>query len=178
MVRVGGKATCCPFLHLGRRLPRADTAASPQPAKAHAIPNPSVGQPAEAWSESRWPGRARPCRREGSATRRKPSSSRWWPLWADNFESLQPAAFVFGNVDVAFGIHGGPNGIKQLAREEKPGAAADGRYDLASRVIQDIDFPLILIDDINELLAGVAGKLDRDRRGPPADLLHQGTRRE
>jgi hypothetical protein len=69
---------------------------------------------------------------------------------------LQPAAFVFGNVDIAFGIHGGTNGIEQLTREEKPGAVADRRYDLASCVIQDIDFPLVLIDDINELLIGVA----------------------
>ena len=46
-------------------------------------------------------------------------------LWADNFESLEPAAFVFGNIDIAFGIHGGTDGIKELALEEKPRTMSD-----------------------------------------------------
>jgi hypothetical protein len=96
----------------------------------------------------------------------------------DSFESLKPATFVFGDIDIASGIHGSANGIKELAREEKPGAVADRREDLAGCVIQNIDFPLILVDDIDELLIGVAGKLDRNRRSPLADLLHQSTRRE
>ena len=46
-------------------------------------------------------------------------------LRTDDFESLKSAAFVFGNIDIAFGIHGGANGIKELALEEKPRAVAD-----------------------------------------------------
>ena len=46
-------------------------------------------------------------------------------LRTDDFESLKSAAFVFGNIDIAFGIHGGANGIKELARKEKPSATAD-----------------------------------------------------
>jgi len=46
-------------------------------------------------------------------------------LRTDSFESLKPAAFVLRNIDIALGIHGGANGIEELAREEKPGAAAD-----------------------------------------------------
>ena len=83
-------------------------------------------------------------------------------LWTDGFEPLQPAAFVFGNIDVAFGIHGGANGIEELALEEKPRAVADSRQDLPCRAIQDIDFPLVLIHDVYELLIGVARKLDRN----------------
>jgi len=33
--------------------------------------------------------------------------------------------FILRNIDIALGIHGGTNGIKELAREEKPIAAAD-----------------------------------------------------
>ena len=72
-------------------------------------------------------------------------------LRTDSFESLKPATFVFGNVDVAFGIHSGANGIKELAREKKPGAVANRRHHLAGCVIQNIDFPLVLVDDIDEL---------------------------
>src|SRR5205085_4190971 len=39
-------------------------------------------------------------------------------LRTDNFKSLKPAAFVFGNINVAFGIHGSTDGIKELALEE------------------------------------------------------------
>jgi hypothetical protein len=46
-------------------------------------------------------------------------------LRTDKLESLKPAAFVLRNKDIALGIHGGANGIKELAREEKPSAAAD-----------------------------------------------------
>ena len=46
-------------------------------------------------------------------------------LWTHNLESLKPAAFVLRNIDVALGIHGGSNGIEELAREEKASAAAD-----------------------------------------------------
>jgi hypothetical protein len=56
-------------------------------------------------------------------------------LWTDNFEPLQPPAFVFGNVDIAFGIHGGAYRIEELAREEKPRTVADRRYDLPCRAI-------------------------------------------
>src|SRR3981081_2965834 len=94
-------------------------------------------------------------------------------LRTDNFESLKPAAFVFGNIDIAFRIHGGTNGIKELALEEKPRAVADRRHDLPCCVIQDIDFPLVLIDDIYEPLIWVARKLDRNRRSPHANLLNQ-----
>lgn len=56
-----------------------------------------------------------------------PTACRKWPkmLRTYNFESLKPAAFVFGNIDIAFGIHGGTNSIKELALEEKPRAVAD-----------------------------------------------------
>ena len=73
-------------------------------------------------------------------------------LWTDNFEPLKPAAFVFGNIDIALGIHGGANGIEELAREEKPRAVADSRQDLPCRAIQDIDFSLVLIDNVYEPL--------------------------
>jgi hypothetical protein len=66
---------------------------------------------------------------------------------------LKPAAFVFGNINIAFGIHGGTNGIKELALKEKPRAVADRGHDRSCCAIQDIDFPLVLIDDINELTA-------------------------
>ncbi len=46
-------------------------------------------------------------------------------LRSHNLESLKPAAFVLRNIDIALGIHGGANGIKELAREEKASAAAD-----------------------------------------------------
>jgi len=84
-------------------------------------------------------------------------------LWTDGFEPLKPAAFVFGNIDIAFGIHGGANGIEELALEEKPRAMTDRRQDLPGGAIQDIDFPLVLIDDVYEALTGVARKLDRNR---------------
>src|SRR5215468_7462496 len=45
-------------------------------------------------------------------------------------------------------------------------------------MIQDIDFPLVLIDDVYEPLILVARKLHRNRRSPPADLLQQAARRE
>src|SRR5271163_3423449 len=99
-------------------------------------------------------------------------------LRTDGFESLKPAAFVFGNIDIAFGIHGGTNGIEELALEEKTGAVANRRHDLPGCAIQDIDYPLVLIDDIYQALIWVARKLDRNRRSPSADLLHQGTGRE
>ena len=47
-------------------------------------------------------------------------------LRTDNLEFLQPAAFVFGDVNIAFGIHGSPDGIKELALEEKS-VAVTGR---------------------------------------------------
>ena len=78
----------------------------------------------------------------------------------DSFEPLKPAAFVFGNIDIALGIHCGANGIEELPLEEKPRAVADRRQDPPGRAIQDIDFPLVLIDDIDEPLIGVARKLD------------------
>jgi hypothetical protein len=84
-------------------------------------------------------------------------------LWTDNFEPLKPAAFVFGNIDIAFGIHRGTNGIEELALEEQSRAVADSRHDLPCLVIQDIDFPLVLIDDVDEPLIGVARELDRNR---------------
>jgi hypothetical protein len=46
-------------------------------------------------------------------------------LWTDNFEPLQPPAFVFSNVDISFGIHGGADRVEELAREEKPRTVAD-----------------------------------------------------
>jgi len=46
-------------------------------------------------------------------------------LRIDNFEPLKPAAFVFRHIDIAFGIHGRTNGIKELTLEEKPRAVAD-----------------------------------------------------
>jgi hypothetical protein len=45
-------------------------------------------------------------------------------------------------------------------------------------VIQDIGFPLVLIDDVYEPLILVARKLHRNRRSPPTDLLQQAARRE
>lgn len=69
-------------------------------------------------------------------------------LWTDNFEALQAAAFIFGNIDIAFGIHGGANGVEELTLKEKPRAMADRRHNLPGRAIQNIDFPLVLIDYI------------------------------
>src|SRR5260370_1677244 len=99
-------------------------------------------------------------------------------LWTDGFEPLQPAAFVFGNIDIAFGIHGGANGIEELALEEKPRAVADSRQDLPCPAIQDIDFPLVLIDDVYEPLIGVTRKLDRNRSRPLTTLFHPDPSRE
>src|SRR5215813_6634951 len=45
-------------------------------------------------------------------------------------------------------------------------------------MIQDIDFPLVLIDDVYEPLILAARKLYRNRRSSPADLLQQAARRE
>ena len=48
------------------------------------------------------------------------SGSGFTVLRADNLESLKPAAFVFGDINIVFGIHGSADCIKELAREEKP----------------------------------------------------------
>jgi hypothetical protein len=55
----------------------------------------------------------------------KRSLRRRGALRTHNLEFLKPAAFVLRNIDITLGIHGGANGIKELAREEKPSAAAD-----------------------------------------------------
>jgi hypothetical protein len=47
-------------------------------------------------------------------------------LRTHNLVSLKPATFVLRNIDIALGIYRGANGIKELAWEEKPDAAADG----------------------------------------------------
>jgi len=46
-------------------------------------------------------------------------------LRTDYFESLKPAALVFGDIDIPFGIHRGTNSVKELARKKEPRAVTD-----------------------------------------------------
>lgn len=71
------------------------------------------------------PLKMRGSRRAANVNEPKPVCEKSAGLWTHNLESLKPAAFVLRNIDIALGIHGGANSIKELAREEKPSAAAD-----------------------------------------------------
>src|SRR6516225_895263 len=135
-------------------------------------PKPFVAQPSG--SRTRYVGAAGACRKGLPGE----MCSGLTALRADNFESLKPAAFVFGNINIAFGIDGSTDRVKELAREEKPSAVTERRHDLSCCAIQDVDFPLVLIGDIYEPLIWIARELHRDRRSPPADLLHQAARRK
>src|SRR2546425_11541450 len=85
-----------------------------------------------------------------------------------DLEFLNSLAAVFGDIDVAFGVHGDAVSLIEFTR--KVSRTTETRHDLAALAIDDLDFRVVLVDKIDQPLTGIGREIERHRGA--AGLFH------
>src|SRR5690348_11458022 len=77
-------------------------------------------------------------------------------------ELLNPAAAVFGYIDVALRVHGNAVSLVEFAGE-MPGVSESGK-DLTGFAVQDLYLLIVLVEQVHELLIRIAREVQRHCR--------------